>query len=122
MQTFLVLALSVIVGRLLDAQLHRAVVCTGGALTTLGFLALSFTGRQGHEGEGIYGLVLLTHGLVAGIGMSFFFTHSSHCVIQVRHYPIRFPGFHKADRSSSGFQRTSISRLESHLVGLLLVQ
>lgn len=42
-QAFLVLSCSLIVGRLIDAQLHRCVVLVGGVLTTLGHLCLSFT-------------------------------------------------------------------------------
>ena len=84
-QSFFVLLLSVFVGRLLDAQLHRSVVAVGGVLTTLGYLCLSFTSGRALHGEGSYSLVMISHGITAGIGMSCFFVHSSHCVIQV--YP-----------------------------------
>ena len=83
-QAFIVLLLSFIVGRLLDAKLHRVVVGVGGILTWLGYFCLSFSSRQGPEYQGSYGLIILTQSLVAGVGMTCFFTHSSHCAIQVR--------------------------------------
>ena len=83
-QAFIVLLLSIIVGRLLDAKFHRLVVAVGGILTWLGHFCLSFNSMQGSQGQGSYGLIILTQSVVAGIGMSCFFTHSSHCAIQVR--------------------------------------
>lgn len=83
-QAFIVLLLSFIVGRLLDAKLHRVVVGVGGVLTWLGYFCLSFNTLQGPENQGSYGLIILTQSFVAGIGMACSFTHSSHCAIQVR--------------------------------------
>ena len=83
MQAFLVLGLSVVVGRLLDAQLHRYVTLAGATLMPLGYLGISFCVGEGQMGEGKYGLILLTQGFVAGMGMSCFFVHSSHVAIQV---------------------------------------
>lgn len=85
-QAFLVLALSVVVGRLLDAHLHRYVVLVGGLLTPLGYLCLGFCAGRGGVDEGRYWLILLTQGVIAGVGMSCFFVHSSHVAIQV-HFP-----------------------------------
>ena len=84
LQAFMVLLLSFIVGRLLDAKLHRYIVGVGGFLTWLGYFCLSFTTLQRPEGQGSYGFILLTQSLIAGIGMSCCFSHSSHCAIQVR--------------------------------------
>lgn len=82
-QAFIVLLLSFIVGRLLDAKFHRIIVGVGGVLAWLGYFCLSFT-LQGPENQGSYGLIILTQSIVAGVGMTCFFTHSSHCAIQVR--------------------------------------
>ncbi len=75
-QAFLVLGLSSIVGRLLDAQYHRQILLVGGAVTTSSYLCLSFVGAR-------WGLILLTQGFMAGFGMACFFTHSSYCAVQV---------------------------------------
>ena len=84
LQAFMTLLLSFVVGRLLDAQYHRIVVGVGGALTWLGYFCLSFNDQQGRpEGQGSYGLIVLTQSVIAGTGMSCFFMHSSHCAIQV---------------------------------------
>ncbi len=83
-QAFIVLLLSFIVGRLLDAKFHRVVVGIGGILTWLGHFSLSFNNLHGSQDQGSYGLIILTQSVVAGTGMSCFFTHSSHCAIQVR--------------------------------------
>ena len=88
-QAFIVLLLSFIVGRLLDAQFHRTVVGVGGILTWLGHFCLSFNNLHGAQDQGSYGLIILTQSVVAGTGMSCFFTHSSHCAIQVRKQPAK---------------------------------
>ena len=83
-QAFIVLLLSFVVGRLLDAKFHRVIVGTGGLLTWLGYFCLSFNSLQGPQNQASYGLVILNQSIIAGVGMSCFFTHSSHCAIQVR--------------------------------------
>ena len=85
-QAFMVLLLSFIVGRLLDAKFHPTIVGVGGILTWLGYFCLGFS-LQGTENQGKYGVVFLTQSIIAGVGMSCFFTHSSHCAIQVRKDP-----------------------------------
>ena len=75
-QSCLVLLLSVIVGRLLDVQKHRWISTIGLVFITLAFFSLSVVGRN-------YGLIWLTSGLLAGVGMSCLFMHSSHNAIQV---------------------------------------
>ena len=85
LQAFMTLLLSFVVGRILDAQYHRVVVGVGGALTWLGCFCLSFNSLQGGpEGQGSYGLIVLTQSIITGAGMSCLFMHSSHCTIQVR--------------------------------------
>ena len=75
-QAFLVLGLSLIAGRMLDAQYHRQILLGGGAMMICSYLCLSFVGAR-------WALILLTQGFMAGFGMACFFTHSSHCAAQV---------------------------------------
>lgn len=82
-ECFLLLFPSVFAGRLLDARRHYYLGFAGFLLLFLGFFLLSFTSRQGLKDQGNYGLVWLTSGLMAGFGMTCFFTYSSHNVIQV---------------------------------------
>lgn len=82
-QASMVLLLSFIVGRLLDAKFHRAIVGVGGILTWLGYFCLSFNTLEGPGNQGSYGLIILTQSIIAGAGMSCLFSHSSHCAIQV---------------------------------------
>lgn len=84
-ECFLLLFPSVFAGRLLDARRHYYLGFTGFLLLFLGYFLLSFTGRQGFKDQGTYSLVWLTSGLMAGLGMTCFFTYSSHNVIQVCH-------------------------------------
>ncbi|KAL9055174.1 MAG: hypothetical protein Q9206_003244 [Seirophora lacunosa] len=81
-ECFLLLFPSVFAGRLLDARRHYYLGFTGFLLLFLGYFLLSFTGRQGFKDQGTYSLVWLTSGLMAGLGMTCFFTYSSHNVIQ----------------------------------------
>ena len=75
-QSFVVLLLSFVVGRVLDAGHARQLVAYGGLLITLGMFLLSATGGQG-RGQGRYGLIWLTQGFIVGLGMSCFFVSSS---------------------------------------------
>lgn len=75
-QSFVVLLLSFVVGRVLDAGHARQLVACGGLLTTLGMFLLSVTGGKG-RGQGRYGLIWLTQGFIVGVGMSCFFVSSS---------------------------------------------
>ncbi|KAL8919253.1 MAG: hypothetical protein Q9172_005070 [Xanthocarpia lactea] len=81
-ESFLLLFPSVFAGRLLDARRHYYLGFTGFLFLFLGYLLLSFTGGQGLKDQGNYGLVWLTSGMMAGLGMTCFFTYSSHNVIQ----------------------------------------
>ncbi|KAI4240804.1 MAG: hypothetical protein L6R40_004918 [Gallowayella cf. fulva] len=81
-ESFLLLLPSIFAGRLLDARRHYYLGFTGFLLLFLGYFLLSFTSHQGLKDQGNYGLVWLTSGLMAGLGMTCFFTYSSHNVIQ----------------------------------------
>ena len=76
-ETFLVLFLSVIVGRLLDARMHRGMLIFGAITLMLAFVSFSCSGRR-------YGFVWVTSGFTAGLGMTCFFMYSSHNAIEVR--------------------------------------
>ncbi len=82
-ESFLLLFPSIFAGRLLDARRHYYLGFTGSLLLFLGYVLLSFAGGNGMTNQGDYGLVWLTSGLLAGLGMTCFFTYSSHNVIQV---------------------------------------
>ncbi|KAI4171743.1 MAG: hypothetical protein LQ343_003994 [Gyalolechia ehrenbergii] len=81
-ESFLLLLPSIFAGRLLDARRHYYLGFTGFLLLFLGYFVLSFTSAQGLKDQGNYGFVWLTSGLMAGLGMTCFFTYSSHNVIQ----------------------------------------
>ncbi|KAL8708194.1 MAG: hypothetical protein Q9220_006864 [cf. Caloplaca sp. 1 TL-2023] len=81
-ESFLLLFPSLFAGRLLDARRHYYLGFTGSLLLFFGFFALSFTSREGMKDQGNYAFVWLTSGLMAGLGMTCFFTYSSHNVIQ----------------------------------------
>lgn len=84
-ESFLLLFPSIFAGRLLDARRHYYLGFTGFLLLFLGYFSLSFAGGNGGKDQGNYGLVWLTSGLLAGLGMTCFFTYSSHngkCLIQ----------------------------------------
>ncbi|KAL8943590.1 MAG: hypothetical protein Q9216_000955 [Gyalolechia sp. 2 TL-2023] len=81
-ESFLLLLPSIFAGRLLDARRHYYLGFTGFLFLFLGYFLLSFTSRQGLKDQGNYGFVWLTSGLMAGLGMTCFFTYSSHNVIQ----------------------------------------
>ncbi|KAL1630896.1 hypothetical protein SLS56_004709 [Neofusicoccum ribis] len=74
---FMVLILSGVVGRLLDAGYYRYLIGVGTFLVTLSFMMLSISNGGGEWEEGSIGLIWLTHGFLAGLGMSCFFVSSS---------------------------------------------
>lgn len=76
-QSFVVLACSAMVGRLLDAGHARKLIAIGGFLITLGMFLLSVVNGAGHRNDGNYGLIWLTQGLLVGTGMACFFVSSS---------------------------------------------
>ena len=75
-QAFLVLALSPVAGRLLDAHKHYLLGYTGFVLITTGYLALSFTCEDGLVDQGTYWQVLLAT-VMAGVGQACTFAYSS---------------------------------------------
>ena len=76
-QSFVVLILSAVVGRFLDAGYSRALIITGTVFVALGSFLLSVVNREGQYDEGRYELIWLTQGLVSGLGMACFFVSSS---------------------------------------------
>lgn len=76
-QSFVVLALSAIVGRFLDAGHSRALICTGTVLLAIGSFMLSLANGDGSYNSGNYGLIWLTQGFISGLGMACFFVSSS---------------------------------------------
>lgn len=76
-QSFIVLILSAIVGRFLDAGYSRELIITGSVLVSLGSFLLSVVNGEGGYDEGNYGLIWLTQGFVSGLGMACFFVSSS---------------------------------------------
>ena len=83
-ESFTVLILSAIVGRLLDAGHSRELMIIGTALVSLSGFALSIVNGDGKYNQGNYGLIWLTQGLVGGLGMACFFVTSSQgtCIIR----------------------------------------
>lgn len=76
-ESFIVLALSFVVGRLVDANYSRHLIVLGALLLTLGMFLLSTVNGSGTRDEGNYGLTWFTQGFVVGLGMSCFFVSSS---------------------------------------------
>lgn len=76
-ESFIVLSLSFIVGRLLDANHARQLIALGAVLVTLGMFLLSVVDRHGGMKDGNYGGIWATQGLVVGLGMACLFVSSS---------------------------------------------
>ena len=76
-QSFVVLSLSAVVGRFLDAGYSRQLLITGTILVGLGSFGLSMVNGEGQYDDGNYGLIWLTQGFVSGLGMACFFVSSS---------------------------------------------
>ncbi|OMP85916.1 putative transporter MCH4 [Diplodia seriata] len=76
-ECFMVLILSGVVGRLLDAGYYRYLLGTGTFLVTLGFMMLSISNGNGEWRQGSIANIEATHGIVAGLGMACFFVSSS---------------------------------------------
>jgi hypothetical protein len=76
-ESFIVLALSGVVGRLLDAGHARFLIAFGAVFVTLGEFLLSVVNGDGGQNQGNYGLIWLTQGLIVGLGMACFFVSSS---------------------------------------------
>ncbi|KAF1988349.1 MFS general substrate transporter [Aulographum hederae CBS 113979] len=76
-ESFFVLAGSFIVGRVLDAGLHKYLLGVGTVLVSLSMFLLSVINGGGNHGEGNYGLIWLCQGALLGMGMACFFVSSS---------------------------------------------
>ncbi|KAK5126415.1 hypothetical protein LTR85_010651 [Meristemomyces frigidus] len=79
-QSAMVLALSGVVGRFLDAGYRLRLLITGTVLLSLGTFLLSIVNGEGHRDQGNYGLIWLTQGFISGLGMGCFFVSSSQIV------------------------------------------
>lgn len=76
-QSFVVLLLSAVVGRFLDAGYHTTLIVIGSVLVTIGSFLISVVNGDGGYDQGNYGLTWLTQGLITGLGMACFFVTSS---------------------------------------------
>ncbi|EFQ87132.1 hypothetical protein PTT_17489 [Pyrenophora teres f. teres 0-1] len=76
-QSFIVLLLSNVVGRLLDAGHSRKVIGCGTFLVPFGLFMLSVAHPSDVEALGNFGSIWATQGLVVGLGMGTFFVSSS---------------------------------------------
>jgi hypothetical protein len=76
-QCFMVLSLSAIAGRLLDADYGRGLIGVGTIMVPLGWVLLSVVNGEGGYNQGNYGLIWVCQGLISGFGMACFFVASS---------------------------------------------
>ena len=76
-QSFVVLILSAVIGRFLDAGYVRELIILGTLLVSIGSFMLSIVNGDGGYNQGNYGLIWLTQGFVSGLGMACFFVSSS---------------------------------------------
>lgn len=76
-QCAVVLALSAVVGRALDAGHSRFILIFGTVMLGLGSFLLSVVNGDGQYNEGNFGLTWFTQGFLMGVGMSCFFVSSS---------------------------------------------
>ena len=76
-QSFVVLILSMPVGRFLDAGHIRKLLIVGTILVSLGSFLIGVVNGDGEEGDGSYPLTWLTQGFISGLGMACFFVSSS---------------------------------------------
>jgi len=81
-QSFIVLLLSNVVGRLLDAGHSRKVIGCGTFLVPFGLFMLSVAHPSDVEALGNFGSIWATQGLVVGLGMGTFFVSSSQGELQ----------------------------------------
>ncbi|KAK5113805.1 hypothetical protein LTR62_003189 [Meristemomyces frigidus] len=80
-QEFLVLLLSMIVGRLVDANHHAKVITIGTILVALGMFLQTVVHAQKPDSQTTtFALLWLTQGFITGLGMSCFFVTSSQVV------------------------------------------
>lgn len=113
-QSFVVLILSAVVGRFLDAGHIRELLIAGTVLVSLGSFLLSIVNEQGYYNQGHYSLIWLTQGLVSGLGMACFFVSSS----QGMSVPLRL-STDGVDGRYQSLPRGSRRRKDLRLVSLL---
>ncbi|MCJ1357983.1 MAG: hypothetical protein MMC33_007980 [Icmadophila ericetorum] len=80
-QIFIILALAPIAGRLLDAHLHYWVGFVGSILTIIGYLALSFSSKEGLRDQGNYWAIVATTA-ISGLGQACVFIYGPQNVAQ----------------------------------------
>lgn len=76
-QSAVVLGLSGIVGRFLDAGFTRYLILLGTVLVSLGTFTLGWVNGDGGVNQGNFALTWLTQGFISGLGMACFFVSSS---------------------------------------------
>ena len=76
-QCFVILFLSAVTGRFLDAGHFKELLILGTFLLGLGSFLLSVMNGGGEYDEGNFGLIWLTQGFLMGLGMACFFVSSS---------------------------------------------
>lgn len=85
-QSLIILGLSSLVGRLLDARYHRALVIAGTILNCLGLCMLSLVDQEEYSEGKKFVLILLTQGVICGSGMACNFVTSSFgrsCIVRL---------------------------------------
>lgn len=76
-QCFIVLILSAVAGRLLDADYSRVLIGIGSILVPLGWCLLGVVNGEGQYNQGSFIKIWATQGVVSGLGMACFFVASS---------------------------------------------
>ncbi|SMY29179.1 unnamed protein product [Zymoseptoria tritici ST99CH_1A5] len=79
-QSFVVLILSAVVGRFLDAGYSRTLMIVGTIFVSIGSFVLSAVNGNAEYNDGNYPLIWLTQGFLTGLGMACFFVSSSQVV------------------------------------------
>ncbi|KAK4890747.1 hypothetical protein LTR27_010566 [Elasticomyces elasticus] len=77
---FVILLLSFVIGRLVDAGHIRMVLCVGTVFLAAGTFSLGAVNGEAKENEGNYGGIWATQGFLTGLGMACHFVSSSQVV------------------------------------------
>ncbi|WPG97845.1 MFS general substrate transporter [Acrodontium crateriforme] len=76
-QSFVILALSFVTGRLLDAGHSLKLLIVGALLIATGSFSQPFVNGDAGKNSGNYGLILLTQGIICALGQACFFVAAS---------------------------------------------
>lgn len=112
-QSFVVLILSMPVGRFLDAGHIRKLLIVGTILVSLASFLIGVVNGDGEEGDGSYPLTWLTQGLISGLGMACFFVSSSQGKRPTNTRTEMTNTNHLLQSLQHGSRRQSLSRSES---------